>query len=317
MKIKGLIVYTFFIGILFFGCEKEGPEGKKSLLDLVVEPKGENCSSGGFKVVSGIDINKNDILDTSEIQNTKYICNGNNGNNSLLNVIPESAGANCSSGGYKIKSGIDLNNNNILDSNEVQNIEYICNGDDGINGNNSLMNIVPETAGTNCSSGGFKILSGIDLNKNNILDINEIQNTQYICNGDDGGYDKQIRIYFPANGYGYGTSSINGSIESIECISNFDISSYLNADSIVFGSYLNTWNTNVSCTIDLYDMTNGNVINNTTLTSKSTSWEWKMTSINFLDELPKSPITLGIRMKSQNEGTTVGYYLPMITIYRK
>lgn len=319
MKILSLIILALLTGA-FLGCKKEGVEGKKSLLDMVTEPKGDNCSTGGIKVISGIDINRNEVLDASEIQNTKYICNGNNGingNNSLLNVIPETAGANCLSGGYKIVSGIDTNNNSILDANEIQNTEYICNGTDGINGNNMLMNVIPEAAGTNCSSGGHKIISGIDLNKNNILDSNEIQNVQYICNGDDGGYDKQTRIYFPNNGYSYGTSSVNGSIVNMECLFDFDISNYLKADSIVFGSYLSTSDAEVSCIVELYDITNSKVIANTSLTSRSTEWEWQTTSVNFIGDLPVGAITLGLRMKSQNEGIYVNYFLPMITIYRK
>ncbi len=47
---------------------------------------------------------------------------------SLIDVTEEPAGENCYSGGYKIKTGIDLNNNNQLDENEVQNIEFVCNG---------------------------------------------------------------------------------------------------------------------------------------------------------------------------------------------
>jgi len=143
MKNTNLTILAF-LTLTFIGCMKEGPEGKKSLLNLVVEPQGVNCSSGGFKIVSGIDINKNDTLDASEIQDTKYICNGNNGNNTILNVIPESAGDICSSGGYKVISGTDLNSNKVLDVNEIQNTEYICNGNDGVaNISTTLFTITP------------------------------------------------------------------------------------------------------------------------------------------------------------------------------
>lgn len=322
MKTKIFTICTIVIYALN-GCSKEGPIGKKSLIDMAIETKGENCSSGGFKVLSGIDLNDNNILDDSEVQSMKYICNGNNGTNSLLNISQESVGVNCLTGGYKVTTGIDQNSDNILDMNEIQKTEYICNGANGANGSNgstSLMNVIPEQSGLNCSSGGFMINSGIDLNNNGNLDNNEIQSTQYICNGDDGGYDKQIRVYFPDiyNETNY-TTSINGIINPMECIYDFDITKYLNADSIVFGSYLSTYDINVSCFVELFDITNNRIIDNTLLTSNSLSptWEYKSTTLNFLDNLPHNPIRLGIKVRPQIEGTYAKYYLPMITIYRK
>lgn len=184
MKKKYLIFLLFVI--FSIGCEKEGLEGKKSLIDFIIEPAGENCSNGGYKVISGIDLNNNNILDEDEIENTKYICNGTNGYNSLVNIISEPPGDNCISGGYKVLTGIDLNNNNILDETEIQNQEYICNGIDGANGFNALIKVESEPPGENCSSGGFRILTGLDSNINNILDDSEILNTQYVCNGTDG-----------------------------------------------------------------------------------------------------------------------------------
>jgi hypothetical protein len=55
---------------------------------------------------------------------------GSNGLNALINTITEPAGANCSNGGTKIETGLDVNNNGILESNEVNNLltKYICNG---------------------------------------------------------------------------------------------------------------------------------------------------------------------------------------------
>lgn len=129
IKMK-MIIALIVIGLL--GCEEEGLDGKNSLINIELEAVGENCSSGGYKIITGLDLNNNNILEDSEIQNTDYICNGENGSNgynSLVNVIEEPAGENCSSGGYRIESGIDLNNNNSLDENETLNSEYICNSD--------------------------------------------------------------------------------------------------------------------------------------------------------------------------------------------
>jgi len=185
------LILLHAIILVIFGCENEGPEGKKSLVDLIVEPNGTNCSSGGYKFISGIDFNNNDILDSSEIQSTEYICNGTDGADGingtdglsfLINVIPESYGDNCANGGHLIISGIDLNSNDFIDSNEIRSTEYICHGADGTDGLNSLINVIPESEGDNCTYGGHMIISGIDLNNDGSLDENEIQNTDFICN---------------------------------------------------------------------------------------------------------------------------------------
>jgi hypothetical protein len=188
---------------------------------------------------------------------------------------------------------------------------------EGTTGQSSLLNLIPEPPGANCSSGGIKVASGLDANRDNILEDNEIQNIKYVCNGSTGNSDKQVILYFPANGIAYETSSAAGQIDSLEVINNFDISNYTNADSITFSSYLQTTDPNVSDTLDLYDLTNNTVINNSTLTSDSTSLDWKTTSVNFLNDLPHAPIKLGIRQKSGQEGTVVRYYLPMLTIFKQ
>ena len=45
---------------------------------------------------------------------------------SLVKVSDEPHGSNCQKGGTKVESGLDLNNSNILDSNEVTSTSYVC-----------------------------------------------------------------------------------------------------------------------------------------------------------------------------------------------
>ena len=171
------------IVLLFLGSCKKAEDGKNSLIDMIVEPQGSNCATGGHKVVSGLDVNSDGILQEGEITATKYVCNGVAGSNSLISFISESAGSNCTTGGYKLNSGVDLNKNNILDASEITSSQYICNG---LTGNNSLISLTTELAGGNCSTGGYKINSGVDVNKNGTLDNSEVQSTKYICNGANG-----------------------------------------------------------------------------------------------------------------------------------
>ena len=47
------------------------------LVRMVAEPAGMNCASGGQKMQLGADVNGNGQLDNGEVQETRYVCNGN------------------------------------------------------------------------------------------------------------------------------------------------------------------------------------------------------------------------------------------------
>ena len=58
---------------------------------------------------------------------------GINGSNALIKTTAEPAGINCSNGGSKIETGLDANNNGILEAGEVNSSQttYVCNGNGG------------------------------------------------------------------------------------------------------------------------------------------------------------------------------------------
>jgi hypothetical protein len=144
------------------------------------------CASGGITVQSGIDSNGNGALDTAEITSTQYVCNGASGSAALVAMTAETAGANCTSGGEKVSAGLDANGNGTLDSGEITTTAYVCNGANGTNGTNglnTLVAIVDEAAGANCTYGGIKVTSGLDTNANTTLDSGEVTTTKYVCNG--------------------------------------------------------------------------------------------------------------------------------------
>jgi hypothetical protein len=316
MKSKKLIILLFLF-CSFLSCQKEGLEGKKSLLDFIVEPSGDNCPAGGFKVISGIDMNNDNILDVSEIQNTKYICNGingNNGKNSILNVVSEPISLNCSSGGYKITSGIDLNVNNILEFNEIQNTEFICNGDDGINGidgKNPLINVISEPKGEFCSAGGLKIINGIDSNNNGLLEATEIKSVNYACNGSDGITPDNIsviRIPFQVafswrQAEIWWQSEINDGL-----ISEFNINNYPGFDKVYFIAQFDRspGESSDSLGLRLFDYTNNQKINNSEIWSllSNSSFEANpekrvVKSENIYSSLINKNIMIGIQFRKQ------------------
>lgn len=56
--------------------------------------------------------------------------NGLDGYNSIIVTLIEQPGGNCANGGFQIQTGIDLNSNNQLEDAEIDNISFICNGQD-------------------------------------------------------------------------------------------------------------------------------------------------------------------------------------------
>ena len=301
----------------------DGANGNNSLLNIVEEPIGDNCSSGGYKVTSGLDLNNNGLLEDSEIQNTEYICNGDDGTNgysSLVKVEEEIMGDNCSSGGYKISYGLDLNHNGLLNDNEIQKTEYICNGDNGANGYSSLVNVEDEPIGDNCSSGGYKISSGLDLNSNGILDESEIQHIEYVCNGDNGGSDKEIRFDLTAF---LGQSDSNPSISDVK-IRDFNINNYQDIDSIVFVSYKITTATGCcgspdvvsELRVELYDLTNNTEILNSEIISDDLGEGEVAYSKNLFNSFPQEKIDVGLKLTYEPGTFSYAQNLYLI-LYRK
>ena len=56
-------------------------------------------------------------------------------------------------------------------------------GPAGNDGSTALIATSNEPAGNNCANGGVKIEAGVDDNGNGQLDSNEVDSTQYICDG--------------------------------------------------------------------------------------------------------------------------------------
>jgi len=57
---------------------------------------------------------------------------------------------------------------------------------DGVDGLTILVESDVEPNGTNCSNGGTKLFFGGDVDGDGVLDEDEITNTVYVCNGEDG-----------------------------------------------------------------------------------------------------------------------------------
>lgn len=89
MKLSNCLFFTFITSFSLFAssCSKEqgpkgieGPEGKKSLMLLTPTAPNSTCLNGGTLIRNGIDKNDNNVLESNEIEDSAYVCNGINGN---------------------------------------------------------------------------------------------------------------------------------------------------------------------------------------------------------------------------------------------
>lgn len=108
----------------------DGASGANALTATTPEPAGANCANGGTKIEAGLDKNNNGTLDPAEVNaaSTTYVCNGA-GKNTLVRTGEEAPGANCPIGGIRIETGLDTNNDGVLDASEVNAAatSYVCN----------------------------------------------------------------------------------------------------------------------------------------------------------------------------------------------
>lgn len=134
---KNFLYISVILATIFsFSCRKgdigpQGIAGTKSLLSIQSLAAGAECANGGILIHSGMDANNNGKLDSTEVDQTQSVCNGQSGLTSLLDIEPLDAGSICANGGVVIRSGIDKNNDGKLDSTEVDQVQNVCNGVSG------------------------------------------------------------------------------------------------------------------------------------------------------------------------------------------
>jgi photosystem II stability/assembly factor-like uncharacterized protein len=158
----------------------------KTLVAVSAQEPGTRCASGGVRIDAGLDSDGNGVLAAGEVGNTQYVCAGAAGiSGTLAQMRDEASGANCAAGGKAIDVGLDGNANGQLDAPEISSTGYVCGGTTGSNaasGPSMLASIASEAAGANCAYGGSKVIMGLDINANSVLDAGEVNATNYICN---------------------------------------------------------------------------------------------------------------------------------------
>lgn len=278
-----------------------GQDGYLSLTSIQEKSPDENCDNGGYIISSGLDINMNQVLDDEEIASSAIVCHGiDDGKTSITRFSNEPMGPNCNNGGIKIRTGPDLNNNGILENEEISSVSYSCNNANA--GDLSLINVYDLPVNNTCEKGGILLESGRDINGNTLLDDDEVNMIKMVCHSS---FHEEIRLILRAMGSGAsGTKQEAGNI--FGRIANFDKSNWTKAHSITYNAYIYTEDYDNTCYVELYNITDNEVIQGTTLSTNATTYPGVLVSSgNIIDNLPDKEITLGLRVRTENEGTYV------------
>jgi hypothetical protein len=95
----------------------------------------------------------------------------------LVVTADEPPGLHCADGGVHVTSGLDSNNDAVLETSEVTSSTYVCSQA----GSTTLVRTDDEPAGANCPTTGTAIHTGVDANHDGVLQDSEIQTTTYVC----------------------------------------------------------------------------------------------------------------------------------------
>lgn len=158
-----------------------GAGGLTALLATATEPPGIHCLQGGLAVKTGIDQDRNGVLDDAEVTSTAFVCNAVA---PLVQASREGPGGHCAQGGLLVQTGIDADHDGALSVAEVASTTWVC--DSVVASGMTLVATVDEPAGANCTYGGTAVHAGLDLNNNSVLDPDEVTTTAYVCTGAPG-----------------------------------------------------------------------------------------------------------------------------------
>ena len=215
---KNKLIYLFAVLLFTFSCSVdrmqetlaiEGVDGNTTLVNVTTLPEGsESCPAGGTQLSFGIDTDEDGSLSEDEITSSASVCNGIDGEDgidgtsALVEVTAIQPDEEYPNGGVLITNGYDLNNNGTLEEDEIANTTVVENGVDGTNGTDGLNTLVrttrifsdvqsqegEETVLSECPLGGFLIESGLDSNRDGILQDGEVNDTatNYVCDGENG-----------------------------------------------------------------------------------------------------------------------------------
>jgi len=166
-----LVASSALIALSLTGCNSDSGD-PTSVNKKVLEVGNSHCPYGGAELIIGFDTNLDGIV--NDITQTEYVCNGEPGQNGA-------DGQNGSDGqnGADGQNGSDGQDG--LNGQDGADGQNGADGQDGADGYSTLLLTEDITDKEICGNGGVKISTGLDTNRDGVLDTNEISNTQNIC----------------------------------------------------------------------------------------------------------------------------------------
>ena len=227
-----------------------GTDGANGVSTLINAVNSTSCLQGGTTFEIGSDDNADGMLSVTEVKVTVDICNGvqgpegpqgpagadgvdgtngtdgqdgadgSDGLNTLVATTTVAAGSNCTNGGIRIDVGVDDDDDGVLDSSEIDQTQYVCDG--GSSSSTLLTTTSTPPTSLGCDAGGRIIAQGLDngdgggTSANGQLESGEVDSTTTFCSrsivamlkdinsGSSGSYPSYLTavgntLYFRAN----------------------------------------------------------------------------------------------------------------------
>ena len=126
------------------------------------------------------------------------------------------------------------------------------------------------------------------------------------CEKDEDNISKvRIDLYPGAGAAAIETSSSNGKVfDEYILYQSFNISDYKGCKSITLSASLRSSSIDSNCYLEIYDLTNNDVINKSTISTNNTASTW-VNSANLVEEFPNKDIDISLRLRSENENVHV------------
>jgi hypothetical protein len=167
MRNFGPLLLPSLLALAAGGCSGEGSESFESQTLTRVSEAGadQQCARGGVVIESGIDDNRNGVLDDDEVtaEETRVVCSGDSIRTGdelrRVDALPE-GDSTCPEGGVAIHTGIDDNENATLEDAEIDETDIVCNSE---RPHPVLTRTSSVPVGSpDCRYGGRKVEAGID-----------------------------------------------------------------------------------------------------------------------------------------------------------
>lgn len=180
-------------------------------------------------------------------------------------------------------------------------------------GYNSVLSYQNFSANEACPGGGVTISSGLDRNRNNLLDPTEVDHITNLCSGQNSMSDKQIFLSINFSANSTSTVPIIGGQ-----LLKFSKKNYPGVDSIILVANPYVDDVTNTSNVELYNITDNLPINNSKITTSNLfSATTFLQTGNVFGQLPDKEITLGIRFSSGTDGKFASSGSSFLILYRK